>query len=66
MIIDCKEYEISVDFDSIEQVSQNKEGKISMAYYVPSESGGSMQKRNEIYELFESEEFINVYLNIKT
>lgn len=66
MIIDCKEYEISVDFDSIEQVSQNKEGKISMSYYVPSESGGSMQKRNEIYELFETEEFINVYLNIKT
>eukprot|EP00347_Sterkiella_histriomuscorum_P016614 403352511 len=65
LIIDCKDYEVSVEFESVENILGTKDGKIQMLYYVPQDNG-SMQKRSEVYDLFETEEFLNVYLNIKT
>ena len=65
LIIDSKAYEISVEFESIENISETKDGKLNLQYYVPGDNG-NMMKRNEMYDCFEHEEFVKVYLTIKT
>lgn len=66
MIIDCKAYEIAVSFDSIELFAENKDDKINIVYYVPSNEKGELLKRNEVYECAENELIMKTYKSIKS
>jgi hypothetical protein len=65
LIIDCKAYEIAVSFKDIESLEETKDGKVSIVYYVPEESG-KLVKRTELYDCFETEDIIRTFVNINT
>lgn len=66
MVIDSKQYEISVEFDSIEIFKEIGEGRLNLQYYVPGADGGSQfQKRNEVYDCCENDDLLQAYQSIK-
>lgn len=64
MIIDSKQFEISVDIENVENLTEIKDGRLAIVYFVP-QVDGSMQRRNETYEFFETSEILKVYNIIK-
>ena len=67
MVIDSKTYQISINFECIEYLGENKDGKLNIVYYLPSNdnNAANFQKKNETYECCENEEMIKVFKNIR-
>lgn len=65
LIIDSREFEISVDFDSIQAFKLDSDQRIQIAYFLPEHDGGSFQKRTEVFETCETQDLIAAYEAIK-
>jgi hypothetical protein len=64
MVIDSKKFEILVDIDNVENITEIKDGKLGFVYFVP-EADGAMRRRMETYEFFETSEILKVFNIIK-
>jgi hypothetical protein len=65
LIIDSKQNKITVDVVATESFKEDKDGRLNIVYYVPTNEGGR-QKRNETYDVFEGDTLLKAYNGIET
>jgi hypothetical protein len=66
LVIDSKQYEAEINFESIEEMEEtDEEYRLSLTFLAPGE-GGETQQVTEIFECFEIEQLLKVFNKIKT
>ena len=65
MIIDSKQFEAEINFESIDEMEETDDERLSITYIVPTENQGS-QRMMELFECFEIDEILKAYNKIKT
>ncbi len=66
LIIDSKQYEAEINFESIEEMEEtDEEYRLSLTFQAPGEDGES-QQITEIFECFEIEVLLGLFNKIKT
>ncbi|CDW87547.1 UNKNOWN [Stylonychia lemnae] len=67
LLIDSKSFSLSINFEDLDFIGENKEGKLQIVYFVSSKDSNqaNFKKQSEIYECCENEEMIQTYQNIR-
>lgn len=66
LLIDSKQYEAEINFESIEEMEEtDEEYRLSLTFLAPSENGETKQV-TEIFECFEIDELLKIFHKIKT
>lgn len=66
MTIESRQNETRVEFDSIESITETKDGRMNLIYFVVNADGNGFTKRNETYECFEIADIVKAFGSIRT
>ena len=66
LVVDCKKYEMQINLESIMVMQENKDGKLSIVYYVPKSKKEGFKKKSDTYDCFEIQDILKLFNTLKT
>ena len=66
MTIESKKRLLQVEFEAIEQVSESKEGRLSIEYFSANKLGSGFSKKSVNFDCFEVSDIVKVFSSIRT